>query len=230
MHKEDMSRTKIAWGLTWVWLALLVILILVKLEGSIKLSLNEIGDFLAGAMAPLAFLWLIIGYFQQNDELKQNNKSLEYQLTELKNSVEQQRELVEVTREEVEISKSSLRRQEQKEFKNAQPEFRFSIGSLSGSKQEWKQYGKITNHGARVIDIIFKTDNILKINPTSITYLNFDTQNEFEVKYPKELQNNYTSQMLVEYTDSLGNREKLKYKIFRNASGSIEIEHKAISA
>lgn len=32
-------------------------------------GLNEVGDFLAGVFAPLAFFWLVIGFFQQKKEL-----------------------------------------------------------------------------------------------------------------------------------------------------------------
>lgn len=34
------------------------------------MELNEVGDYLAGAFSPLAFLWLVIGYLMQNKELK----------------------------------------------------------------------------------------------------------------------------------------------------------------
>lgn len=37
----------------------------------LNLSLNEIGDFLAGVVAPVAFFWLIMGYFLQARELRQ---------------------------------------------------------------------------------------------------------------------------------------------------------------
>jgi hypothetical protein len=37
-----------------------------------RLELNQWGDFFAGAMAPLALLWLVLGYFQQSEELRQN--------------------------------------------------------------------------------------------------------------------------------------------------------------
>ena len=54
---------------------------------------NEYGDFLAGLFAPLAFLWLVLGFFQQGKELR-------LQVKELANSVEQSRELVEVSRKQ----------------------------------------------------------------------------------------------------------------------------------
>lgn len=62
-----------------------------------SMKFNEWGDFFAGSFAPLAFLWLVIGYFQQGEELSQNTKALEQQeralqlqVDELKQSVEQQ--------------------------------------------------------------------------------------------------------------------------------------------
>lgn len=39
------------------------------------ITLNELGDYLAGAFSPLAFLWLVYGYFMQNHELKANTKT-----------------------------------------------------------------------------------------------------------------------------------------------------------
>ena len=35
-----------------------------------NISLNELGDYLAGAFSPIIFLWLIVGYFMQYNELK----------------------------------------------------------------------------------------------------------------------------------------------------------------
>jgi hypothetical protein len=69
---------------------------------------NEWGDFFAGAFAPLAFLWLVLGYFQQGQELKLNTKALRLQAKELKDSVEQQRALVEVTRAQWESDRQLL--------------------------------------------------------------------------------------------------------------------------
>lgn len=50
---------------------------------------NNVGDFLAGAFAPLAFMWLVVGYFLQALELKQNSESLMQQAWEMKQAVEQ---------------------------------------------------------------------------------------------------------------------------------------------
>lgn len=53
----------------------------------LALPLNNMGDFLAGAFAPLAFLWLVIGYRMQALELEQNSKALQAQVREMKNTV-----------------------------------------------------------------------------------------------------------------------------------------------
>ncbi|HAS6966919.1 hypothetical protein CRN30_18055 [Vibrio vulnificus] len=47
------------------------------------MGLNEWGDFLAGATAPIAFLWLIIGYVLQRRELTLNTEALSLQRIEL---------------------------------------------------------------------------------------------------------------------------------------------------
>lgn len=69
---------------------------------------NEVGDFLAGVVGPLALLWLILGYFQQGEELKQSTRALQLQAEELRNSVEQQQQLVAVSREQVDTQLKAL--------------------------------------------------------------------------------------------------------------------------
>ncbi|MGX1086121.1 hypothetical protein [Pseudomonas sp. AP3_22 TE3818] len=46
--------------------------------------LNEIGDFLAGVFGPAAFLWLVLGFLQQGEELRQGTEVLKLQATELR--------------------------------------------------------------------------------------------------------------------------------------------------
>ncbi len=53
------------------------------------LPAEELGNFLEGAFAPLAFLWLVIGYFLQQKELEQNTDALRAQSVEIQRSAEQ---------------------------------------------------------------------------------------------------------------------------------------------
>ena len=46
-------------------------------------SLDSLGNFLEGAFAPLAFLWLVIGYFLQYHTLMENNHNIGLQYIEI---------------------------------------------------------------------------------------------------------------------------------------------------
>ena len=102
-------RKKLGFIVTSIWI---VGILLLWILGDLKkpTSLNELGDFLAGAFAPIAFLWLVLGYKQQGKQLDQNSiaisqqakalqqqaEVLKLQIDEMKESVKQQKELVEV--------------------------------------------------------------------------------------------------------------------------------------
>lgn len=53
------------------------------------LPADQLGSFLEGAFAPLAFLWLVIGYFLQKKELEQNTLALRAQAEEIQRQSEQ---------------------------------------------------------------------------------------------------------------------------------------------
>lgn len=61
----------------------------VKAEEFLNLDPNAHGDFFAGLFAPVAFLWLVIGYFQQGSELRENTRALARQAEEAKKAAEQ---------------------------------------------------------------------------------------------------------------------------------------------
>ncbi len=54
-----------------------------------RLPAAELGSFLEGAFAPLAFLWLVIGYFLQQKELQQNTQALQAQSAQIQRTAEQ---------------------------------------------------------------------------------------------------------------------------------------------
>ncbi len=114
----------------------------------LHLAPNEVGDFLSGAFAPLAFLWLVLGFFQQGKELRNSSEALQMQGRELQQSVEQQRELVEVTREQLKFESDRLTAQRQEAERNAQPILDLEEGTMlsSGSRIISKEF-ILTNHG-----------------------------------------------------------------------------------
>lgn len=71
---------------TIIWVALVILVSVLKrvwtLEG------NAIGDFVAGAFAPVAFGWLILGYLRQGQELKLQAAELALMRSEVANQTE----------------------------------------------------------------------------------------------------------------------------------------------
>lgn len=83
-----MNKFKFGIFTTLTWFVVLGLLMYSKKEGLGSVSLNEWGDFLAGFFAPVAFLWLVLGYMQQGDELQENTKALIQQKDEYSKSVQ----------------------------------------------------------------------------------------------------------------------------------------------
>ena len=79
--------------LTALYLAGLVIYLAVQGQNPADLRLNELGDFLGGVSSPLAFLWLVLGFFQQSREIRLSSKALHLQAAEMKRSVDEHRKL-----------------------------------------------------------------------------------------------------------------------------------------
>ncbi len=75
--------------LAWLTLGYFYIRITVGWNAFTVLPADELGNFLEGAFAPLAFLWLVIGYFIQQRELERNTEALSSQLQQIERSAEQ---------------------------------------------------------------------------------------------------------------------------------------------
>ena len=87
--KEDPESRAPNWRGHWIHIA--VSLLWVLLMGLVWLNThpftieaNEVGDFLSGAFAPLAFYWLIVGYYLQRQELMLQRKELALNREQLK--------------------------------------------------------------------------------------------------------------------------------------------------
>ena len=84
---------RVLFGLSITFLYLILMAFYINAEVSwpafAKLSVEHMGSFLEGAFAPLAFLWLVIGYFLQKKELRQNTDAMKMQFVEIQKSAEQ---------------------------------------------------------------------------------------------------------------------------------------------
>ena len=74
---------RVAFGLAvtiiWISTGLLYLLSIVGWGNFVHLPTADIGSFLEGAFAPLAFLWLVIGHFMQQKEITANTKAINIQ-------------------------------------------------------------------------------------------------------------------------------------------------------
>lgn len=84
---QNSDRTTLDWrvvfGITvtsiWLLLGVAYLTQQVGLADFVDLPTGEIGSFLEGAFAPLAFLWLVIGHFMQQAEISANTKAVQLQ-------------------------------------------------------------------------------------------------------------------------------------------------------
>jgi hypothetical protein len=88
--------------ITVIYSVYLYLIIQNKISNLGEMELNNIGDFLAGAFGPLALFWLILGYFQQGRELKENTIALQSQEYQLKEQAQQTKELANFARAQAE--------------------------------------------------------------------------------------------------------------------------------
>lgn len=92
------------------WLAVTALWLIGSGVASIWLGWQQVGDmspadwatFFGGIVGPVALLWLVLGYFQQGEELRMNTAALSQQARELRQQVEETRALVEQSRWHIE--------------------------------------------------------------------------------------------------------------------------------
>ncbi|MDZ4371282.1 MAG: hypothetical protein U1C74_07680 [Phenylobacterium sp.] len=142
--KESNALNWVGCVVTFLWIIALVSYYASRNLDFADLAPNELGDFAAGAFAPLAFFWLVLGFFQQGRELRHSGRALWLQGEELRNSVEQQRELVNVTREQLRFDSDMLRAQKEEAWRASQPLFRVDLGSYTAPSPNGERLYTIT--------------------------------------------------------------------------------------
>lgn len=75
-HKDRRIWFGLATTFVWVLLGIVYISGNVGWSSFVSLPIDQMGTFLEGAFAPLAFLWLVIGLFIQQTVLAENNREL----------------------------------------------------------------------------------------------------------------------------------------------------------
>jgi hypothetical protein len=155
-----------------------------------SMPLNEVGDFLAGAFGPVAFLWLVLGFLQQGYELRM-------QATELKNSVEQHKEMVKTTKQERDRALKAL--------------FTFDIASsyIHSPTDNWVRRNVFArNEGKKALNVVLQSDP--HVNDGGLVELG-DMPEGHQVKVAFDFPltaSDITGKFWIEYDDAVGDRRR----------------------
>jgi hypothetical protein len=206
-------RTLIGTIVTGLWLAAMVLMYLGAGSLSMPVKLNEWGDFFAGFFAPIAFLWLVLGYLQQGQELQLSTRALELQAEELRNSVDQQRQLVELTRKQVDAELDALREERTLRRDAAQPKFVFNgVGaSYNGNEVRYQSY--LQNVGNTATELSFSFDPPMKFTTLAgMPSLSRGIQVPFEFVY-ETTEAKSEAFLLINYIDATNQVGKVLFRL-----------------
>ncbi|WPC03311.1 hypothetical protein SBP02_10930 [Pseudomonas benzenivorans] len=196
------------------------------------MKFNEWGDFFAGVSAPLAFLWLVVGYFQQGEELgqntlalKQQERALQLQVEELKQSVQQQKEMVKVTQEELEINRASIDREYRKEKLRSQPLIRQLGGAYSSSKEIIQHMVSAKNIGHLISRVVLSVRNStieLSLDKDFFDNWDFDAEKNLVFTRGKDslLKASDSFELHIDYLDGMGEQSGQILYFRANEKGS----------
>ncbi|WP_348995671.1 hypothetical protein ABFG95_06935 [Achromobacter sp. HNDS-1] len=202
--------TWIGVSITALYLVAVFLLGRTKWDSLIGMGLNEVGDFLAGVAGPLALWWLILGYFQQGQELRMSSEALRNQAKELHRSAEEQSRLVAATQAQVAAHMRMY------ELQQAATENRFRpnliVEPLPIDQGTQFVYGlAICNHGdiaqnvvVRLVSDELDFDHYLEMIPASGSVEITDDVISPRVAGEHSLLIDYTSRSGTMYRDTLG--------------------------
>jgi hypothetical protein len=213
------KRFKTGVGVSVLWLLVVIGLLFVKRADLPSMQPNAWGDLFAGCFAPLAFLWLVLGYLQQGEELRLSTAALKLQAEELKNSVEQQRALVEVSRQQVEGERQKLAEDRRISVAAARPKILVESGDGSFRGDGRSTYPLVfSNAGDTACQIEAEFRHSLGM--TSVLYKApaFERgeirHSSIDVERPELVEE---SALSVRYKDRLGNEYTDKYLVTRQS-------------
>lgn len=175
-----MKISRFCWGILLTFSYFIWITITVGSEYYLvpTLKLNELGDFLAGVFGPVAFLWLVLGYMQQGEELRSSSNALQKQAIELENSVRQQETIAKVAM----IQLEEINRSHEADFQI------MSHGKDGGQKRDISTEITIKNSGSDAGSVKMSFDPIIGGELPDIGTIKTNEFKQFRINYPKSLE------------------------------------------
>lgn len=211
------GKTLLHWGigLSIIYTAPLLVYIWHEWGHMLAMKPDAFGTFLSGVFAPLGFLWLVLGFKQQGDELQNSARALWLQSEELRNSVEQQRQLVEVSKEQLASEHAARVREDMEADRKSQPILIPTNGGGSYSGDHRTLIATIESMGPAVTNVSVFGDGILMhdiliLEEGRKIWINksFDSP---ELVNPMNI--------FIEYTDKRGGRRRQTFYIPLDETG-----------
>ena len=207
--------TKIAVAITAAWALAFAILIVSKQDEFASLTLNEWGDFLAGASAPLALFWLVIGYFQHGQELRLNTRALNAQEEELRRQVEATTTLgdnaqrqAEATEGLVQLNKEEQKRAALRELREAQPDL-VSAGGMSSGPEVSVDF---RNRGGGVVEPELIYDGPHRLQLSCPIRLDTNSQGRITLVQTRGVVFEYPVPFGIAYRDRFGEHRVIQFE------------------
>ena len=214
---EDNNLKMTGYWISGIWLLFVLIYSINSEHTFWGLELNAFGDFLAGGIAPIAFLWFVLAFFQQSKELKQNTNILDLQREELK-----------LTREEMAKQSEQLALQTQymaiqvnrEEFKDLPRLALEGVPSSTSGPNGYFMNISFKNVGSPIkeLKIFSENEKLKEIIVSPIAYL--DVKEIGTVRVGADSTNVFPVHARLEYKDVHGN-EYFHEQAIENDTGSI---------
>jgi hypothetical protein len=116
---------------TSLWIGVAIIYVAMIWPIFVNQEPADFATFLSGIFAPVAFFWLVLGFFQQGQELSYSSKALYLQQKELVNSVKQQTIIARIAADQLSFEKLRLEYEQKEKHRISQPVLLFeSIGDF----------------------------------------------------------------------------------------------------
>jgi hypothetical protein len=202
-------RVLIAWVVTGIWLLMAGSYIYAEWSHIEGLNAIDIGALVSGVVMPLAFLWLIVGYFQQGEELRQNTEALRKQADQLEQQIQGTKSLVlvavrqtEATVRMVQLERKKFEEESKSKIRAAQPRFVLEQGMRDPRAGSMRLH----NVGAHASNLVIVTgDPAIKASIQPSTFV----QSGGFVNVHFDVPDYALLQARLEYSDAQGVRRRI---------------------
>ncbi len=214
-----MKRSRWAWGATILWFLFWAGYTYFNWHEFRRLDPNEIGDFFAGLMAPAALFWLVLGYFQQSEELRQNTEALKLQAAALQQQVEETKNMVHVAIERVNLESDEQTFRRRKAVREIQPRFTVRTHELVDDRSVIKIAN--TEKPARITSATVEGDFRCLIGDYRLS--EHEQSLDLVLSGMEDSEECHAGNVFLHYEDALGISQTARFPAIKRASGMFEL-------